>query len=133
MQCFELGQPAGSPADAVRAAFSNVTADSEPEYWHLSYDATNHCDVRVSHLEGNPGQISALTVHRPCGDERLWESLYSVLRLGSWVLYFPSKKPPLVVANYSHAKHFPPSMIESLGPVCEVKSGPEIVAIIRRP
>jgi hypothetical protein len=128
MQCFENGQVAGVAPEAVREAFSNLAEDSEPEYWRLWYDEANDCHVRVSRRNN---QIEALTVHRPCADERLWESLYHVLRLGPWVLYFPAPKPPLVMADQSHAEQLPASMREALGPVREVRSGNEIREIVR--
>jgi hypothetical protein len=128
MQCFRGGQPSGTSARAVRDAFSNFADDSEPEYWHLWYDAANDCHVAVTQRDN---LIEALTVHRPCGDSRLWDSIYRVLQLGSWVLYFPAPEPPLVMADMAHAEQLPPDMREALGPVRQVRSGNEIQEIIR--
>jgi hypothetical protein len=128
IQCFADGRPSGVPAAAVRGAFSNLADDSEPDYWHLSYDDTNSCHV---HVTKRNDLIEALTVHRPCGDSRLWDSIYRVLQLGPWVLYFPAPKPPLVMADAAHAKQLPPEMREALGPVRQVRSGKEIQEIIR--
>jgi hypothetical protein len=69
-------------------------------------------------------------VARPCEDERLWDSLYRVLQLGRWVLYVPTKRPPLVMADPSHYEHLPPGMREALGPLRVVSSGVEIAEII---
>jgi hypothetical protein len=131
LQCFDGEQPSGVPEDAVRTVFSNFAADSEPDYWHLWYDAANSCHIWIGRLKGQPQMISALTVDRPAGDQRLWDSLYRVLQLGRWVLYFPAKKPPLIVADAAHAHHLPASMREKLGPVQVVRSGGEITQIIR--
>ena len=128
MQCFTGGNASGVPATAVRDAFSNFADDSEPNCWHLWYDQANSCHVYVTRSDD---LIEALTVDRPCGDGRLWDSIYRVLQLGSWVLYFPAPKPPLIMADPKHAEQLPPDMREVLGPVCHVRSGNEILEIIR--
>jgi hypothetical protein len=112
----------------VRDAFSNFADDSEIDYWHLWYDEANSCRVSVTRRDN---LIEGLTVHRPCGDHRLWDSLYRVLQLGSWVLYFPASLPPLVMADAAHAEQLPPGMRDALGPVRQVRSGHEILEIIR--
>jgi hypothetical protein len=131
MQCSDRGQPSGVAAEAVRGAFTHFADNSEPDYWRLRYDELNSCDVLVTRFKGQPDQITALAVHRPCEDRRLWDSLYRVLKLGRWVLYFPAEEPPIVVADRSHAEHLPPEMRKALGPVRVVRSGKEIQRIIR--
>jgi hypothetical protein len=128
MQCFTGGRPSGVSAVVVRDAFSNFEDDSETDYWHLRYDEANSCRVHVTRRDN---LIESLTVHRPCGDRRLWDSLYRVLELGSWVLYFPASGPPLVMADAAHAEQLPPGMLEAAGPVRQVRSGQEILEIIR--
>src|SRR5262245_61973462 len=123
MQCFTSGQPSGVPAAAVRDAFSNLADESEPDCWHLRYDDANSCHV---HGTERANLIDALTVHRPCGDSRLWDSIYRVLQLGPWVLYFSARKPPLLMSDAAHAEQLPPEMGEALGPVRQVRSGKEI-------
>ena len=128
MQCFRGGQARGTSAATVRDVFSNFADDSEPNYWHLWYDNENGCRVRVTQRED---EIQALTVHRPCADARLWDSIFRVLQLGPWVLYFPAPNPPLLMADPEHAKQLPDGMLEALGPVRQVRSGIEILEIIR--
>jgi hypothetical protein len=132
VQCFDDQQPGGVPEEVVRAAFSNFAADSDPDDWHLWYDATNNCRVGVVRLDGHPDMISMLTVHRPCSDSRLWESLYHVLQTNPWVLYFPAERPVLIMGDPAHIRHLPADMREEMGPVEVVRSGQEIVQIIRR-
>ena len=112
----------------MRGAFSNFAEDSEPDYWHLWYDDANSCHVHVTQRDNS---IQALTVDRPCGDGRLWDSIYRVLQLGPWVLYFPSPKPPLVMADAVHAEQLPADMRDALGSVRQVRSGKEIQELIR--
>jgi hypothetical protein len=70
--------------------------------------------------------IHHLSVERPCGDRRLWDSLAAVLKLGSVVLYFPGGPSPLVAAE-SVIADLPPDMVESLGTPVRVGSGDEIL------
>ena len=131
MQRFEHGQPAGVSADIVRALFTHIAADSEPDYWRIKYAKGNSCDVSVTRSAEDPEKITALTIDRPTSDARLWDSLYGVLKLGNWVLYFPAEPPPIIVAAKSDAGHMPPDMREALGAVRVVKSGKEIEKLIR--
>lgn len=130
MQCYDHGLLAGTPVDAVRGLFTNIRADSAPDDWHLWYDDANNCHVEITRQTDYPDRVESLVVWRPCQDSRLWDSLYRLLELGPWVLFFPADPSPLVMANRSHAEHLPADMRESLGPVCEVKSGNDILRII---
>jgi hypothetical protein len=128
MQCFDNGRPAGVAADSVKQAFSNFAEDSEPDYWHLCYDPANSSRIHVSRF-GN--QIKGLTIDRPCADKRLWDSMYRVLKLGPWVLYFPAPNGPLVMADPATAENLPESMRKAFGSIREVHSGREIVEVVR--
>ena len=133
LQCYDRGQPSSGSADAIRSAFGPVEADSQPDYWHLRYSQGNECHVSVASPEGKPDRIEAMTVVRPCGDGRLWTSLYTILQSGQWVLYFPSEPPPILVADKANAKHLPPDMLEVLGPVVRVRSGDHIARLVANP
>jgi len=91
----------------------------------------NSCHVSLTHPEENSDLVTGLTIFRPCIDLRLWNSLYEILRLGDWVLFFPAEKPPIIVSDRKRAAHLPADMRESLGPIREVHSGSEIAEIVR--
>ena len=61
---------------------------------------------------------------------RLWDALYEVMKLGKVVLYFPGDAPPLI-ADESVARHLPADMVKALGQPRRVRSGAEIVDVIR--
>ncbi|MBN2086573.1 MAG: hypothetical protein JW748_15255 [Anaerolineales bacterium] len=125
IQCFLDGEPAGLPWQALILLFPVQTAESTPDFWQVRYDAQNSCGLSVSTLPANDTLIESLCIRRPCGDERLWRSLYTLLRMGNVVLYFPNGSPP-VVADEAVTAHLPPGMLDSLGrPRC-VRSGAEI-------
>jgi hypothetical protein len=131
VQCFQRGQPGGVPRAAVRPLFPVVEAESGPDYWSVRYDDRNSCRVGITPLESDPALVEALCVYRPCGDPRLWESLLAVMRLGPVALYFPGDSPPLVAGEAS-GEHLPADMVAALGSPRVVRSGQEIVEIIRR-
>lgn len=131
MNCFDQGHAAGMPEEAVRSAFSHFAADSESDHWRLRYDKANSCIIDVTRLDGTAGLISGLTLHRPCADPRLWDSIYRVMIAGQWVLFFPSEKPPIIVANSNHVKHMPVGMAESLGPVQVARSGQDVFMLVQ--
>jgi hypothetical protein len=130
LQCFEKGEPAGVPRDAIRPLFPVVEAESEPDYWCVRYDELNSCRISVTSLSSDTALVESLCVFRPCADMRLWDALTEVMRLGPVVLYFPGDAPPLV-ASEAASEQLPPEMIESLGRPRVVRSGQEIAEAIK--
>jgi hypothetical protein len=130
LQAFENGRPAGIPRERVRGAFgAAVAAGSTPDTWTLLYDRENSCDVRIG-AGGTANLVQELSIHRPCGDARLWDSLASILALGNVVLYFPGCRVPLV-ATQGTSRHLPADLVESLGDPAVVSTGAEILDAIR--
>jgi len=131
LQCHDAGQPAGILRAAVRRLFPVVDAESELDYWQLRYDDLNSCKMSVNALPSSLELLHSISVNRPCGDMRFFESVLAVMRLGNVVFYFPGCPAPLVAGDPVGA-HLPPDMIEALGqPIC-VQSAAEIVEIIKR-
>jgi hypothetical protein len=125
VQAFEHGEPAGISIARVKEIFAPFLTEHGPGHWRLHYDDENYCDVRFGPLENDGEILHHLTVFRPCADDRLWEALAAVLKLGNVALYFPGCHAPLV-AFESVAQHLPNEMIEALGePVC-VSNGQDI-------
>jgi hypothetical protein len=131
LQCFERGAPSGVPRAAVRPLFPVVETESEPDHWAVRYDDVNSCHVSVTPLASDPALLQSLCVFRPCADPRLWDALFSVLRLGPAVLYFPGDDPPLV-ASEAAGEQLPSDMVEALGQPRVVRSGQEIVEVVQR-
>lgn len=128
LQCF-AGEPPGVSRAAVRALFPIVERDSEPDYWSVRYDGVNSCKIEITPSKVDEELITALSVNRPCGDVRFWESVLAILRSGPMMLYWPGGGP--LVGSESAARALPPEIAESLGhPLC-VGSAQEIMAAIR--
>jgi hypothetical protein len=89
VRCLDDDYSLAMPRAAVRALFPIVEEESEPDRWSVRYDSKNSCDISVTTHPSNDGRLTFLTVDRPCGDVRLWESLFAILKMGKVAIYFP--------------------------------------------
>jgi hypothetical protein len=128
LQCF-AGEPPGISRAAVRALFPIIEQDSEPDYWRVHYDRSDWSTIGVTPSKVDRELITALSVNRPCGDVRFWESVLAILRLGPVMLYWPGGGP--LVGSELAARELPPEIAESLGQPSCVGSAQEIMAAIR--
>lgn len=133
LQCFagerSAGGRPGISRSAVRALFPVVEKSSEPDYWSVHYDPANSCDISVTPAQSNDELITALCVHRPCGDVRFWKSVLTILRMGPVMLYWPGGGP--LIANELAADEIPQELVEWLGHAKCVQSAEEIMGAIR--
>jgi len=129
LNVFKDGEPFGIDRDLVRREFGDAIVEEDPEYsrWRLQYgdNPINSCDVYVSGPNVDPAAISSLLVNRPVAEERLWDSLYRIMRLGHFVLYFPGGRSPLFADEHA-IRHCPAGLVEALGPPRVVRAGREI-------
>ena len=128
LQCFGETERLGLPRDSIRALFPVDEASSEPDYWRLRYDGQNSCDIGVHTLATDGSKLADFYVERPCGDIRLWDSLFTVLNMGSVVLFFPGG--PLVIAKETSGTGIPEEMLDSLGTPVQANSGEELRRIV---
>jgi hypothetical protein len=129
LRCLDDDHALGMPRAEVRALFPVIEEESEPNRWSVRYDSKNACDIYVTGYPSHDESLSFLSVDRPCGDVRLWESLIALLKKGRVVLYFPGG-PPLVASEAVGAS-LPSEEVESMGhPQC-VQSASDILHIIR--
>ena len=124
LQCFGETERLGLSRDSIRALFPVDEASSEPDYWRLRYDSQNSCDIGVHSLPTDVTKLADFYVERPCRDIRLWDSLFTVLNMGSVVLFFP--EGPLIISKGISGTGIPQEMLDSLGPPVQVNSGEEL-------
>ncbi len=131
LQSFSEHEPSGMSRSSIREVFAPfIVDDADPNYLKIEYDAMNSCWLHLTPLNGSSDCIHSMSIQRPCGDSRLWESVLRLMNLGNLVFYFPGDSPPLVT-DESVAGHLPPDMIDTLGqPVC-VESHDQILEYIR--
>lgn len=129
LQCFGETERSGISRSVVRSLFPIFEQGSEPNYWQVQYDAKNSCHIGVTALEGSQETLEALYVDRPCADPRLWAALFSILRMGSVVMFWPGG-PPILAAGAAIAG-LPQDMIDSLGKPKFVRSPEELFGTLR--
>jgi hypothetical protein len=129
LNCFGETEKTGLTREAVRSLFPIEEGSSEPDFWRVRYGNADSCEISVTPLANDRSRLNFFHVNRPCGDSRLWESLYQILRMGSVVLFFPGG--PLILAQGNSASGLPPDMTESIGEPVYVDSGEAIVGIVR--
>ena len=132
VHCFTGGERDGIGLAEVRRAFGPYLQTGEQDRWRVAYDEQNTCDIHVELLPSDPRSVHFMSVQRPCADCRLWEALFSMLKIGHCVLYFPADRPPLLVADESMAEHLPRDMVESMGPITRVSSAQQILDEIKK-
>jgi hypothetical protein len=128
---FTNGEPAGFPVPAIREAFGPHLEVMDAKSWEAVYDDNHQTTIHLASLPSDSESITSITVDRPHSDLRLWEAMFSILKLGNFVLFYPAIKPPLLVADLSVVKHLPVGMVETMGRVICIKCGQDICDTIR--
>ncbi len=131
VQSFRKGEFAGIPRQRVRSAFGAHLIETQTDFWHLRYDDANSCDLFLTAHGTDPSALRGFTVHRPCGDLRLWDALASILSIENTVLYFPGGRAPLVAYD-TVTQHLPADMVTALGRPVVVTTGREMQHEITR-
>jgi hypothetical protein len=129
LQCFGESERSGISRVAVRSLFPVIEEESEPDYWRVRYDVKNFCDIGVTAVASDRDMLKSLYVDRPCADVRLWEGLFSVLRMGSIVIFWPGGPP--AVADDAVAADLPKDMIDSIGQPKLIRSAEELLRLLR--
>lgn len=129
LQCV-AGDPLGVPRAAVRALFPIMEEGSEPDCWHVRYGPADWCEIQVTEAKSNHELITSLSVNRPCGDIRFWESVLAILKMGPVILYWMGGGP--LVGSQATADKFPEETAESLGQPSCVRSAQEILDAIHQ-
>jgi hypothetical protein len=123
VQCYGETRLSGLPTSAVRSLFP--IGESQPAFWSIQYGTEDGCDLYPGFVEEDEGKLKDFMVARPCGDPRFWEALYSILRMGSVVAYWPESPPILAVG--ASLEGLPDGMQKALGLPVYVKSGMELL------
>ena len=100
----------GIPAGMLRKLFG-LTQEGAPDSsdeWPLQ-----DCALRLT--KGAENNVTHISVHRPTGDEVLWNGLFAVVRRGDAVFFFPSDHLIPVVSDPAAVGMMPEAMRESFG------------------
>ena len=106
---FSDRQPGGlTLVDVTRQFGSDVKPNDG--LIRLQYDDRNSCELSLTEEHG---AVTQFTVIRPCDHDRLYASLFELLRAGPYVAFAPGSHP--VVVNESVADAMPTETIDALG------------------
>lgn len=118
LQAFREGAAAGMPLEIIRNAFGKYVVELEEDYWQVQYGNEESSDIFLQALPGDTASIHAISIHRPCRDIHLWQSLWLLLELPGTIVYFPGGNAPMT-RDRQVTDAMPAEMRESLGePVC---------------
>jgi len=114
--------------DTVRSLFPVVEPESNTEFWRVQYRPDDSCDFYLGLDESDVARIRDFMVSRPCGDERFWSAMISVLQMGSVTMYWPGS--PIIVAAGTSVVGLPEGMVEALGGPVPIHSTDEIFKLL---
>ena len=125
LQKFENGKAAGISQDVIRNAFGKYMIEIDDDFWQVQYSADESSDIFLQLLPDDVSLVHTISIHRPCGDIRLWESLCLLLELPGTILYYPGCDTPLA-RDCQAGINMPDDMRESLGEPVIVSNALEI-------
>ena len=125
LQAFENGNAAGIAAEIIRDAFGSHVIEVDEDFWQVQYGSDESSDIFLQSLPGEPSLIHTISIHRPCRDMRLWQSIWLLLELPGTIFYFPGCDSPLS-RDLQIAIAVPDDMLVSMGEPVIVCSAQEI-------
>lgn len=96
LQTFRDGSASGIALDIVRDAFGKYVVEVDEDFWQVQYGPEDSSDIFLQPLGDEALLIHTISIHRPCRDMRLWDSLYHLLGLPGTIVYYPGCKSPMV-------------------------------------
>ena len=129
LQAFQDGKAAGIAIETIRNAFGKYVVEIDEDFWQLQFELDTSCDIFLQPLSNDSLLIHTLSIHRPCRDSRLWQSLWLLLELPGTLLYFQGCDAPLARDSLA-AEAMPVEMRKSLGDPVIVLNMSEISQII---
>lgn len=114
LQAFQGGRASGIGLEVLRDAFGKHVIEMDDDYWQLQYSMNESSDIFLQPLPDNSSSIHTVSIHRPCRDERLWESIWLLLETPGTIIYFPGCRAPMM-RDPSAAMAMPEAMRQSLG------------------
>ena len=111
IQGYRNGEATGINLKPILDAFGKKEGDHTDGLYRLFYDEANDCNFQVT-VEN--GIVTSICIFRPCAHQRLYRSIFDVLRAGPYVLYAPGSEAP-VIAYPDISDNLPDGMIDALG------------------
>lgn len=112
VQAFLNGQPQAVPTADVLACFEGFITKRHDSYFDVEFGPADSSTV---FFDTTAPTTDGLMINRPCGDRRLSECLFRVMRLGNFIVFVPGEDAPWVLSEAT-VVHLPADMLECLGP-----------------
>ena len=130
LQAFQDGKASGINLEVLRDTFGKYVIEMDDDYWQVHYDSEESSDIFLQPLPEDSSSIHTISIHRPCRDLRLWESLWRLLGIAGTVLYYPSCDAPMA-RDPRAGTSMPSDMHESLGDPLIVSSAAELFHLMK--
>jgi hypothetical protein len=129
--CYDAGNPSGVPRKRLHELFDAYVKDGlDPDSWDVEYGGIERCSIYLTPMPSDNDLIYVTTVYRPCGDPRLWQSLYLLMTEENVILVIPGHER-LLIARESVTAHLPADLIKSQGKPMVVADADEILECIQ--
>jgi len=127
---FIGGESAPFPSDILYEAFRPYIARTERNCYVLRFGPTE-LDTCSLYVDTANAEISDFSINSPLADERLFEAVFTVLKVPGLAMQLPGECPPLVASSETE-EHLPQDMIASLGKPILLTAASEIPEYIER-
>ena len=126
IQGHNNGKADGIVLQAILDAFDKQENDNKNGFYGLYYDEANVCDFTVG-LENEV--VTNICIHKPCGHQRLLESIFDILRVGPYVLFAPGGNSSIIAQPHMRA-HLAHGMVEALGMPIIIRQAEDILTAL---
>lgn len=106
-QAHENGDTQQIAVDKIRHCFDPYIVDSDESGFYLSYGPEEACHIAIAAEET---YCSDFSVRQPCGDLRLFESMFHAGRTGNFVCMLPEGR--FIVFDGQTVGHLPESITD---------------------
>jgi hypothetical protein len=111
LQAFERGEPQAIPTNEILKCLAPFVEKKSEDFVDVSFGPQDSCTF---YLDTTDATVGGLTVNRPCGDRKLADVLFQIMRLGNFVLFVPGEERPIVLTGETPL-HLPEDLLEALG------------------
>ena len=129
LQVFQSGKAGGIAPEIIRNAFGKYVIEIDEDFWQVQYGADESSDIFLQLLPDDSSRVHTISIHRPCRNIHLWQSVWLLLEIPGTIFYFQGCDAPLA-RDPRAGMAMPSEMRESLGDPVIVLSVLEISQVI---
>jgi hypothetical protein len=111
LQAFERGEPQAIPTSGILKCLAPFVEKKTEDFVDVSFGPQASCTF---YFDTNEDTVEGLNVNRPCGDPKLADVLFQIMKLGNFVLFVPGEEQPIVLTAET-TPHLPEDLLDALG------------------